>query len=368
MAVRGLKTYCSDKPGLAVELVPFPDPKKAPGKKVKTQVQTWKSATDLHVKYTCFEHSMSDIAAMKRKYDDPDIWKDNSVELFINPTGDRKLYYQIIVNSEGSITDTKFNKFGTKAQHDRTWNSGVKAIVAKQSGSWTAEMIIPLKNLPGLKDEFPVNFARNRVVHRGDGYETLYLWSPFAKGFHDLENFGSVSFKKNKNIVINGDLSITATRSSRYFGIWNKSGWQGGWIGDNAKTASLDTQEFISAPASLKLKVTTPKGGGATNYLYKHLCNLKPSTRYRVSYYVKLENVVPSKRGGGASLNIWDDANRWFPNHNFLIGTTPWTWQSFEFTTGKNTGLQPKVTPYMRALLLNATGTVWFDEIRVEEI
>ncbi|MBR2373350.1 MAG: DUF4838 domain-containing protein [Lentisphaeria bacterium] len=368
MAVRGLKTYCSGTPGTAVELIPFRNPKKAALKTVKTQVQTWKTATDLHVKYTCFEPAMSTVAAINRNFDDPEIWKDNSVELFINPSADRKLYYQIIVNSEGSITDTKFNKFGTKAQHDTKWNSGTEAIVAKQNGSWTAELIIPLKNLPGLKDEFPVNFARNRIVQRGDGYETLYLWSPFAKGFHDLENFGSLSFKEDKNIVPNGNLSITTTRAGRYFGIWEKNNWVGGWIGERTQIASLDKKVFVSAPASLKLTITTPRGGGATNYLYKKLCNLKPSTRYRISYYVKLENVVPTKRGGGAALNLWDDANRWFPNHNFLIGTTPWTWQSFEFTTGPKTGLQPKIIPYMRALLLNATGTAWFDDIRLEEL
>ena len=43
-----------------------------------------------------------------------------------------------------------------------------------------------------------------------------------------------------------------------------------------------------------------------------------------------------------------------------------WTFQSYEFTTGKNTNA--KVNSYLRLRLMNASGTVWFDDVKLEEL
>ena len=78
----------------------------------------------------------------------------------------------------------------------------------------------------------------------------------------------------------------------------------------------------------------------------QYLPALKPATRYRLSFFVKLQDVKPLKAGGGVCANLYDDANRWFPAHNWLTGTMDWTFQSYEFTTGKNTNA--KVNSYLR--------------------
>ena len=77
---------------------------------VKTGVQGWRTENDLCIRFRCGEPRMSEIVAQKRKADDPEIWKDNSVEIFLNPSGDRKTYYQLMVNSEGSLSDQKIVK------------------------------------------------------------------------------------------------------------------------------------------------------------------------------------------------------------------------------------------------------------------
>ena len=363
-AVTGLKFSISDVPGRELYLLPFRKESKSELKKtVKTGVQIWKTPEDLHIRFICEEPNMADIAAINRKMDDTEIWKDNSVEVFLNPSGDRKTYYQLMINSEGSLSDQKIVKLGANGQQDFGWNSGAAVKAEKKNDSWTADIAIPLKNLPDMKEEFPANFTRSRVLKTGADYETLYIWSPFARGFHDLENYGSLTTKQDKSILVNGDFSMVPTISARHFGLWKASQWIGGWIGekpDAENKCALDSTVFASAPYAMRLQTT--KDINVTQYLPE----LKPDTKYRLSFYVRLQDVKPLKAGGGVCANIWDDANRWFPAHNYLTGTMDWTFQSYEIKTGVNTN--KKVRSYLCLRIMNASGTAWFDDVRLEEI
>ena len=363
-AVTGLKFHIGSGPSASLYLIPLRKESSSGLKKiVRTRVQVWKTPADLHISFVCEEPNMADIVAIKRKMDDTDIWKDNSVEVFLNPSGDRKNYYQLMVNSEGALADQKAVKLGATSQHDFGWNSGAVIKVEKQKDSWNAEIAIPLKNLPDLKEEFPANFTRSRILKTGADYETLYIWSPFARGFHDLENYGSLTVKPDKSILINGDFSMLPTRSPRHFGIWKGSQWSGGWFGEIPSAenkCALDSTVCVSTLYSMMLQ--TDKSNSVTQYLPA----LKPDTKYRLSFYVKLRDVKPVKAGGGVCANIWDDANRWFPAHNWLTGTMDWTFQSYEFKTGKGTNQKVKSSLSLR--ILNAGGTAWFDDVRLEEI
>ena len=359
-AVQGLKFHITGAPGKELYLLPFRGRKDgALRATVETGVQVWRTENDLCVRFRCGEPRMGEIVAQKRKADDPEIWKDNSVEIFLNPSGDRKTYYQLMVNSEGSLSDQKCVRLGAGSSGDYSWNSGASVKVEKQAAAWIAEITIPLKNLPGLKAEFPANFARSRILKQDGGYEPLYQWSPFTRNFHDLENYGTLSAGPDANLLINGDFSIPAKHTNRHFGIWKGYEWQGGWIGAAANPPVLDNAVCISLPAGLRLQ-------GKDVQVQQALPNLKPDTRYRLSFYVKLADVKPLKAGGGVCANIWDDANRWFPARNWLTGTMDWTFQSYEFTSGKNTN--GKITSYIRLRIMGAEGTVWFDDVRLEEI
>ena len=357
--VKGLKFHLSAEPENRIRLHPFIKPDAECRKTVETAVRAWKTETALHIRFECAEPEIGNIAAIRRKADDPDIWRDNSVEVFLNPSGDRKTYYHLLMNSEGSLSDQKCVRLGAGSSSDFSWNSDASVKVEKLADAWIAEIAVPLKNLPGMKAEFPANFARNRILKHNGGYEPLYQWSPFTRGFHDLENYGSLSAEPDRNLIINSDFSIPAKHTNRHFGIWQGFEWQGGWIGDAANPPALDNAVCISLPAGLRLQ-------GKDVQIQQSLPKLKPNTRYRLSFYVKLTDVKPLTRGGGVCANIWDDANRWFPAHNWMTGTTDWTFQSYEFTSGKKTNAE--ITSYIRLRILGAEGTVWFDDVRLEEI
>ena len=331
-------------------------------KAVETLVYALKGKKYLYFGFKCEEPQIKNMLFSKRKYNDKNIWKDSSVELFLNPSGDRKNYYQLLINPAGSYSDLKSRKNGLSHILDWKWSSGASVKTAIDKNSWTAEIAIPIKNLSGFnKKGFPANFNRNRVLNAGKDYVILYTWSPFLKyGFHDVQNFGSIVFGKVKNtsIVRNGD--FTVPKKHWMFGEWSGMRKKNIKLG---QSQSLDKSTFIKGGQSLK-QVNSPKARRIL--VTQYLPELKPNTKYLLTFYIKTKD-LKSQGGkyGGAVVNVWDDKNRWFPK-NWFTGTIPWTKQGFEFTTGPNTN--KKIKSYIRLSIIGVNGTAWFDDVRLREI
>ena len=176
----------------------------------------------------------------------------------------------------------------------------------------------------------------------------------FAVGFSALMLSGAEPAAATDNLVKDGDFSLKQS-SPRTFGKW----WLGGPISEERK-ASYDTKDFKSAPQSACIE-----SAGTTIALRQSLPDLKPNTKYKVSFFMKLENVERKKKVGGARLNIYGDRNHWCPA-KFLTGTLPWTKYEAEFTAGPNTNGKNK--SYMLLYLMDASGKVWFDDIQLVEV
>ena len=148
--------------------------------------------------------------------------------------------------------------------------------------------------------------------------------------------------------------------------ILSEKGWAGSFV--------RDTKVFVTPPYSIRFEGDST--GAVTQYLQgRHgTAPLKPNTRYRLSYFVRTENVEPRTMyggGGGIAVNIWDDHNSWYPGKNFFTGTMDWIYQEFVFTTGPHTNIPfggRKNESYLWLHRLNAAGTAWFDDVRLEEI
>ena len=337
---------------------------------VKAVVSIAETPQEFVFTYDCEEPTPQHQLAVSRKRDDREIWRDSGVELFLNPSGDRKNFYQIVVNVKGSLFDQKLVLKGVKAAGDQSWDSKAKYTITDTPKGYKVVLRVP-KSVLGKYDPkgFPVNFSRNRILSTDSvGHATLYTWSPFLRNFLDLENYGTLKLgeeKKVPNLIDNGDFSAPA--KGRFFGKWcveanlrPGTGWE------------LDRTVFFTAPPSLKI-ICTKEAKVPDMYAAQYLKNLKPSTTYRLSAYVRFEDVKPVKRNGGICFNFVDTANRWYPT-NYLTGTvTKWSRQSFVFTTpaDTNTAKYPNgrtVVPYVRPRIIGATGTVWFDDITLEEV
>jgi hypothetical protein len=333
-----------------VYLLPYRKGKVA---KVKTVVYGLKDDKYLYFGFDCEDDMMNKLAYSKRKTDDRDIWRDSSVELFLNPSGDRKNYYQMIVNVAGSLSDSKSVKLGAKAQGDWKWNSDAKVKTAMHKNGWSVEIAIPIAKLENFKTAgFPANFNRNRILTDSKNHVKLFTWSPFlTKGFHDLEHFGSIIFDKSQaapSIVAGGDM--TGKVKGRRFGSWMTS--------DKMKDLiKFDRKDFMVGGQSLKLTSKTGDRVLLTQYLPK----MKPNTKYLLTFYIKTDTVVGKN---GAFVNIYPDKNIFIPKNKYN-GVMPWTKQGFEFTSGpkSNNGRRS----YMR-LWLDAKGSCWFDDVRIRAV
>ena len=131
------------------------------------------------------------------------------------------------------------------------------------------------------------------------------------------------------------------------------------------RKAVRDCATFVSGPDSIRLDAmdkpsvscSHPFGGIATP--------LKPSTKYRLSFFVKTENVQPKGEKGGASVVLNDGRNHRYPFAAGISGTMDWIHREFIVTTLPTAGKTPG---YLRLVLGDATGTVWFDGVELTEV
>ena len=322
----------------------------------------WISADkdNLYVAFKFLEPEMSKIISTRRE-NDTNVWEENDVEIFLNPSGDRKSYYQIALNTEGSKFDAEITREGTRKIFNRKWESGAEYKLVKNTDSWSGEIRIPLKNV-GISElkPFPANFCRGQV--RQGMPAQHYRWGPFAKSFHDIENFGTLTFdeKLPKQIVADPDFMGKELKKPNriYFGKW-----QTFLPRQKDNVTEYDYTTFVTGNRSIKMTVS-----GSVERYYdpfgQKLPELKPNTKYRISYFVKYTKLFPLPgHRGGLALNFVDRRNHFLPSSR-LFGNSPWTYQSFEVKTGKQEIKKASIS----AIMIACKGTAWFDNIMVEEM
>jgi hypothetical protein len=138
------------------------------------------------------------------KHDD-ELWNEDAFEIFLDPGGDKKHYYEIQVSPAGVVFDSHLRSY---RKNRNEWTSAAKAAVeaagtlndpADDDGGWSAELAIPFGTLtegggvpPKAGDGWRANFFRVDVTK---GKPVYSAWSPPLRGdFHALDRFGSVVF------------------------------------------------------------------------------------------------------------------------------------------------------------------------------
>ncbi len=364
-AVRGLRFNMI----YPIQLIASNTNKQPAEKRVATTIRAKYSEDSLIFTVDCEEPRMADIIAPDRAADFKDAYFDNCVEILLNPSGDRVNYYHLVVTSAGCLTDYQWKKVGkTGATPNIAWNSGAQIKVTPAEKGFSMEVSIPLKNLPGLKKEgFPVNFGRNRLLKGYEHFSDMYVWSPYSDGFHDIDSYGTMT-PGDREVVYDGGFDIVKPygKNGTHWGS-HKNGKYHGWIATNPKTGNakieLDDKVFFSAPRSMKITALNGKGADVQQYYWYK--TIKPNTKYKISYMIKLDNVKPVSRGGGIFFNVVDSGNNFFPQRNWLSGTQDWACMSFDFKT-KDKPIHKHARFEIK--MLNCTGTAWVDNISIEEV
>ncbi|MBT3375547.1 MAG: hypothetical protein HN742_02860 [Lentisphaerae bacterium] len=122
---------------------------------------------------------------------DGNVFRDDCVELFLQPPGTSGTYYHLAFNPRGTLYDAVCRK----DVFDTTWQSGAVVAVHAETDAWTAEVAIPWKALGGTPmrgDHWGFNAGRHRASN-----DEHSAWSPTGVGFHNPEAFGAVGFGEN---------------------------------------------------------------------------------------------------------------------------------------------------------------------------
>ncbi len=101
--------------------------------------------------------------------------------------------------------------------------------------------------------------------------------------------------------------------------------------------------------------------------LLQHYPALKPNTTYRFTAMMKTDNVVKNdinKTSSGAIIQLYTGGGNWFFPTGGLTGTNDWQLVEKEFTTPA----EPNTSWYVRLRLWEASGTVWFDNVKLQEL
>lgn len=134
------------------------------------------------------------------------------------------------------------------------------------------------------------------------------------------------------------------------------------------KGVSLDEKDCVTAPA---LKFENPTGKTHVNALQKSPGIFKPNTRYRVSFFVKFDNVVAHNPIGHSFWFESYDGEKWHCGPAYdaaLLGTADWHHCCWEFKTGdmKNADLSKQYVGFEMSDFV--TGMGWIDDPVLEEI
>jgi len=349
----------------SVYLVPWKSDKAV----VNTRVAVRWSRTHLYLAFECEEPHIEKLYVSDRQRDDQQTWKDSSIEVFLNPSCDRAICYQLIVSAKGVVADCalRTDKDGVKT-NDWAWDSTALTATKVEAKRWTCEIAIPVSDMAAGELEagahWVANFNRGRNITDVPPEENqLYTWSPFLnKGFHDFPRFGRLAFvvkAESSNMIKNGSFERDTKRQS-------PADWYGPREPELKRLIQVDTGTFRDGRRSLR--ITNAK---ERLLVTQYLPDMKPNRKFRLTYFIKTDNVErrPGAKRFGACVNVQasapDGQNYFFPV-TLHKGTMPWTKQGFTFKTGPNTG--KKHRPYIRLYLYGSEGTVWYDDVRIGEV
>jgi len=86
---------------------------------------------------------LSDRLILKAKQHDGRTWMDDCVEMFFNPSGDRRRYVQIVVNAAGVAMDGSYP--GPSTRMDLGYESGIEVKTRIGKGEWTSRPGFPFQ-------------------------------------------------------------------------------------------------------------------------------------------------------------------------------------------------------------------------------
>ena len=156
----------------------------------KTRVLVAYDQDKLYLAAECSDDpvTLKNLVADATQHDADGIWNDDCVELFIDPTGKRATYYQIIINSKGVTWDGYHDSPGSP---DSGWEPKYDSTVKVGTDKWVVELAIPLAafdRTPERSKTWTFNASRTRTA----AGEISFWRAPMDTSSHRPAQFGTL--------------------------------------------------------------------------------------------------------------------------------------------------------------------------------
>ena len=317
---------------------------------VNTTVRILQDQDFIYLGMEAEEPQTAKMVSNSQKDDDGINWRDNCIEIFFAARPESKFYYQLILNSKNIKSDLRRND---DQSVNSGWNSGWETCVSVNEGkNWTAEIRIPKKSMPELSgDFFLFNFRRHRVLEESPKVIAYYVWRPGK--IRQPREYGKVwsdPAKTPKNLIPDGDFQTPVWYSKKtvpYIGKWHMSG--------KGKKMYRDEHVFLTCGGSVRMQKNADR-------LRRYVDMLKPNTKYKLSFYVKVENL--ERESAFYPVIYWGGDGKSFAPKDRLSGTAPWTRYEYEFTTP----VKRKYSVLQFNILKTETGKAWLDHVEIFEV
>ena len=329
-------------------------PQKNAPVEVQTEVRLLHDAENIYVGVKCDEPRMAERYIYPLKHDDSEVWKTDSIELFFDAGVTRREYVQIMLNTMDAYCDIKIDKPVKKYDTDFESNAKVKYNLGEDG--WTMEVAVPLASI-GNARKYGFDISRSRVIKDDNKPARYHQWSPFAKGYGDVANFGVITFDKVESDNLVENPTFAAKQNGRWCGKWFCTPAL-----HEAGKVSYDDTVFMFSGKSMKLESKAGLEYADWTMAGQYLTGIKPNTKYRMTAYLKIDNKKPGS-AGGVFFMFNDGVNQGLPKAGSIKESMPWTAFTFEVTTRPEIGDKP----YIR-VISTIEGTAWLDGVMLQEI
>jgi hypothetical protein len=184
---------------------------------------------------------------------DGQVWADDALEIFIDPTHQHQSEYQFIVNAAGTQTDLR--------DQDISWNGAWEVASTIGPAAWTALVAIPWATLglgvPTDRTVLGFNLAWDRQTPAAPPAS----WAPLSGSFHQPTKFGHVVLRRQGPTVT---LRHQAESDAIVFAVTPGSGGSAALqatLQVRSGSAAVGTQSTAVAGAT-RLAVALPADGG----------------------------------------------------------------------------------------------------------
>ena len=129
---------------------------------------------------------------------DAPLYEEEVLEVFLDPVGDLRAYFEIEVNPLNTVLDLVLRKTANGYRKDKRWRcEGLRTSVTCDERSWTAHLAIPFTSLVPEVPETGTVWRGNffRIDRPEKAPRELSAWSATGRAtFHTPERFGMIEF------------------------------------------------------------------------------------------------------------------------------------------------------------------------------